>query len=80
MLELLAHPTSLYRFFFVKLDAGLREVRFMKLIGKEEIPEEAQELFDRSDQLWQFTFNLGLTIGWYEVLSNLLQLSSITLR
>ncbi|XP_054265094.1 dynein beta chain, ciliary-like [Macrosteles quadrilineatus] len=48
-----------------ELEAALREVRFMKMIGVEVVPEEAQELFDRMEQLWQFTYNLGLVIGWY---------------
>lgn len=49
---------------YSQLEAGLREVRYLKMIGKLEIPDEAQELFDRSETLWQFTHNLGLIINW----------------
>ncbi|XP_039284796.1 dynein beta chain, ciliary [Nilaparvata lugens] len=49
-----------------KLAAALKEVRYLSLIGKGDyIPEAANDLFSRSDELFEYTFNLNLMIKAY---------------
>ncbi|XP_014248489.1 dynein beta chain, ciliary-like isoform X2 [Cimex lectularius] len=52
-----------------KLIAALREVRFMNMMGGVEgIPEDALELFARSDELHLWNTTLTKTVGWYNMI------------
>uniref|UniRef100_A0A1B6BXH8 Dynein beta chain, ciliary-like n=1 Tax=Clastoptera arizonana TaxID=38151 RepID=A0A1B6BXH8_9HEMI len=51
-----------------ELVAALREVRYLKLISKEGIPEDALLLHDSSETYFNYTFNLNLIIGWYNTI------------
>ncbi|KAL1129230.1 hypothetical protein AAG570_013759 [Ranatra chinensis] len=48
--------------------AALREVRYMKLLEVEGIPDEALELFARDEELHVWTVTLKKTIIWYNKL------------
>ncbi|XP_075225795.1 dynein beta chain, ciliary-like [Lycorma delicatula] len=48
-----------------QLEATLKEVRYLKLLGREDIPEAAKQLFDRKDEFFEFIYHLKETIQWY---------------
>lgn len=43
----------------------LREVKYLKFLGREDIPEAAAKLFEKNDTLRKFNANLDRTVGWY---------------
>lgn len=47
-----------------QLVAALREVRYLKLICKDGIPNEALSLFESDETYFNYIFNLNLIIGW----------------
>ncbi|XP_054276549.1 dynein beta chain, ciliary [Macrosteles quadrilineatus] len=51
--------------FHNQLTAILREVHYLQLAEKEEIPEEALKLYEKRDVFRKYTVQLNLTIDWY---------------
>ncbi|BET02170.1 Dynein, axonemal heavy chain [Nesidiocoris tenuis] len=51
-----------------KLDAALRETRYLKYIDIENVPLDAIELYNRSDELYEWNTTLHKTVGWYNML------------
>lgn len=47
------------------LVAALKEVRYLKAIGKGPIPDEALKLFDLSNKLWTARVMLSRIVEWY---------------
>lgn len=43
----------------------LREVKYLKAVQDEDIPDLAAEIYSNKEQLWQYTANLELMTGWY---------------
>lgn len=48
-----------------QLVAVLREVKYLEIIKKEDIPESAATLYKRNAELYQYVANLNLTVNWY---------------
>jgi len=45
--------------------AVLREVKYLLLLGTENIPESAASLYEQKDTLLSYVANLDLTVAWY---------------
>ncbi|KAG8321110.1 hypothetical protein J6590_052486 [Homalodisca vitripennis] len=54
--------------FHNQLTAILREVHYLQLAEKEDIPEEAIKLYEKRDVFRKYTVQLNLTIEWYVAL------------
>ena len=52
-------------FFFSKLIAVLREMKYLTIRGTENLPESAQAIFERNDELLKYIANLDLIVLWY---------------
>lgn len=48
-----------------KLTALLREIKYLKVLGVEGIPEEGEQLYSRFEELYSYTSNLSRTVEWY---------------
>nr|CAD7593188.1 unnamed protein product [Timema genevievae] len=48
-----------------ELVAILREVHYLRLMDKDNIPEEALKIYERSETFRKYTSNLNQTIQWY---------------
>ncbi|KAI5737346.1 hypothetical protein M8J76_012600 [Diaphorina citri] len=48
-----------------KLEAVLRELRYLNLLGRDDIPQEGKDLFERIEELNKFFVYLKLTVDWY---------------
>lgn len=55
-------PSLLIHF---QLVAVLREVHYLNIRAKEDIPESASEIYKKIDTLRQYVANLDLTVQWY---------------
>ena len=47
-----------------ELTALLREIRFMIMMKRTDIPEEAIELYNRMQYFFETTYNLNLLVQW----------------
>jgi len=45
-----------------QLTAVLREVKYLEVGEKADIPESATSIFEKNDTLWQYVTNLDLTV------------------
>merc|ERR1712066_473797 len=52
------------------LTTVLREVRYLKYLKREDIPESASKLYQKNDFLRQLTQNLDRTVNWYNKVRN----------
>ena len=52
-------------FFRLQLVSVLRETNHLQQLEREDIPESAQKLFERNDQLTLYVNNLNLIVQWY---------------
>lgn len=48
-----------------ELEAIMKELRYLKMLGIENIPEEAQALFTRNDELYNAILILNRIVEWY---------------
>ena len=55
----------MYAGWCVQLVAVLREVKYLLIRNKEEIPKSASELFAQNDTLLMYVANVDLTVAWY---------------
>ncbi|KAL3857821.1 hypothetical protein ACJMK2_012454, partial [Sinanodonta woodiana] len=53
-----------------QLVAVLREVKYMEIRGREEIPKCADEIYKRHSILWKYISNLDLTVNLYNKVRN----------
>ncbi|XP_018352750.1 PREDICTED: dynein heavy chain 9, axonemal-like [Trachymyrmex septentrionalis] len=53
-----------------ELTALLREIRFMIMMKRTDIPEEAIELYNRMQYFFETTYNLNLLVQWYNWIRN----------
>ena len=51
--------------FHLQLVSVLRETNHLQQLEREDIPESAQKLFERNDQLTLYVNNLNLIVQWY---------------
>lgn len=47
-----------------QLEAILKEVKYLKILGKEGIPQEALDFYDRNEELTGYILNLTRTVEW----------------
>ncbi|KAF4517246.1 hypothetical protein B566_EDAN011630 [Ephemera danica] len=59
--------------FHPQLVSVLREVHFFSKLGVKDIPQEALDVYARSETLRQFSANLNLAINWYNRIRRLSQ-------
>ena len=51
--------------FFFQLVAVLREVKYLEIRNKEEIPNSASTMYSKNDTFRKYVANLDLTVQWY---------------
>lgn len=51
--------------FHPELEAIMKELRYMKMLGIENVPEEAQKFFNRNDELYNAILILNRIVEWY---------------
>ena len=52
-----------------QLVAVLREVKYLEIREKEEIPNSASTMYSKNDTFRKFVANLDLTVQWYNKVS-----------
>ena len=59
---------------WLQLVAVLREVKYLEIHGRDDIPESASAIYAKNDTFRQYVANLDLTVLWYnKVRENVLE-------
>ena len=58
--------------------AVLREVKYLEIREKEEVPNSASSIYSKNDTFRKFVANLDLTVQWYNKVSEIFPFGRIT--